>query len=650
MKIARPLAALGVVTILVASCEPTRSSTSLGAPEYQLEGPLPRAGSGVATPENFQVCKSGSSTTFNYVIQDRTENPIQVTNGSVTENDGDCEIVAAVGSKGGIVNVTESMPAGFQLKDIIKVVVTGTSSGGTFTSLHYDTTIVPGPSVIDSFAGSSAPGGFRGVLVKYENIPLPPTGQIGDFVWSDLNGNGIQDAGEPGIGGQTVTLTGPVTASTTTNGSGQYLFTGLPAGSYTVTVGTPAGFTVTPSVQGTDTTSDSNGSPANVTLPAASSSNLTIDFGFVPIPPPPTGVIGDYVWLDLNGDGIQNVDESGIPGITVTLTGPVNATTTTDAAGGYLFSNLPLGTYQVSVTPPSGFSSSPANQGTDTEEDSNNNPSTVTLTVSAPVDYSIDFGFAPEQLACPAGSFSYAFSAGGDLLIKYDQFPAPNDNSYGVNAIGWTTGAHGHTFSDLVGSDHAGFQLVDGSGTVQLSFNADYISASSSAPSGYASLGVTGGDGSMLVGTASGITTTSSLANNLNNINIPGLFSASHVQQFGSVNVLVNSPPTDASHLTYLNSDPTLAGWDFHDTYYVTISASKLASIGFNASTWLVQPNLSQLHNSPAKACPGSTGGNPPPPPKPPKPPAHKNPPPPPPHQPPPPPGPKPPPPPPPHH
>lgn len=209
----------------------------------------------------------------------------------------------------------------------------------------------------------------------------------------------------------------------------------------------------------------------------------------------------------------------------------------------------------------------------------------------------------PVNPPCPAGSFTYRFNAGGDLEIKYDQFPAPNDNSYGANAVGWP---NGHKFNDLVGSDHAGFQLVDGANTVKLSFNVDYISAVSTAPSGYASLGVSGGDGKMLVGTASGITATSSLANNLNNVNIPGLFSASHVQQFGSVNVLVNSPPTDPQHLTYSISDPTLAGWDFHDTYYVTISAAKLASIGFDASTWQVLPNATQLHNSPAKACPSS--------------------------------------------
>lgn len=205
---------------------------------------------------------------------------------------------------------------------------------------------------------------------------------------------------------------------------------------------------------------------------------------------------------------------------------------------------------------------------------------------------------------CPEGSFTFNFLANGDLFIKYDQFPAPNDNSYGINAVGWP---NGHKFSDLVGSDHAGFQLVDGNGTVRLSFNVDYLSANTSAPSGYASLGVTGGDGKMLVGTADGISATTSLANNLNNINIPGLFNASHVQQFGSVNVLINSPPTDAAHTTYVISDPALAGWDFHDTYFVTISAAKLASLGFNAATWQVVPNPDQLHNSPAKACP-STG------------------------------------------
>src|SRR5262249_32281732 len=96
---------------------------------------------------------------------------------------------------------------------------------------------------------------------------------------------------------------------------------------------------------------------------------------------------------------------------------------------------------------------------------------------------------------------------------------------------------------------------------------------------------------------------------NLNNVNIPGLFNASHVQQFGSVNVLIDSPPTDPQHQTYSNSDPALAGWDFHDTYFVTIYASKLASLGFNPATWTVGPNLSAPHNPPAKQCPPASSG-----------------------------------------
>jgi uncharacterized repeat protein (TIGR01451 family) len=215
----------------------------------------------------------------------------------------------------------------------------------------------------------------------------------------------------------------------------------------------------------------------------------------------------------------------------------------------------------------------------------------------------------PPPLPCPAGSFSFSIDANGNLRIVFDQFPAPNDNSYGVNAVGWP---NGHTFNNLVGSDHAGFQLRDPGGIVRLSFNIDYISANTTAPSGYASLGPFGGDGKVLIGTLTpaDIAYTSSLANNLNNVNIPGLFNAAHVQQFGSVNVLVNSPPTDPQHQTYANSDPALAGWDFHDTYFVTISAAKLAAIGFNSS-WKVEPNLDALHNSPAKPCPPPNPGGP---------------------------------------
>lgn len=64
---------------------------------------------------------------------------------------------------------------------------------------------------------------------------------IGDFVWEDLDADGVQDAGEPGVAGFPVSLVGedldgnPVSLSTTTDADGKYSFTDLASGTYTVT-------------------------------------------------------------------------------------------------------------------------------------------------------------------------------------------------------------------------------------------------------------------------------------------------------------------------------------------------------------------------------------------------------------------------------
>ena len=62
------------------------------------------------------------------------------------------------------------------------------------------------------------------------------SGTIGDTVWSDENANGVQDNGEKGIAGARLRLTLPdgSTLETTTNASGLYLFSALPAGTYRV--------------------------------------------------------------------------------------------------------------------------------------------------------------------------------------------------------------------------------------------------------------------------------------------------------------------------------------------------------------------------------------------------------------------------------
>ncbi|MCD6529575.1 carboxypeptidase regulatory-like domain-containing protein [Candidatus Bathyarchaeota archaeon] len=59
-------------------------------------------------------------------------------------------------------------------------------------------------------------------------------GSISGYKWNDLDGDGVKDADEPGLEGWTIVLSGETSATTTTNEDGYYEFTGLPAGSYTV--------------------------------------------------------------------------------------------------------------------------------------------------------------------------------------------------------------------------------------------------------------------------------------------------------------------------------------------------------------------------------------------------------------------------------
>jgi len=232
----------------------------------------------------------------------------------------------------------------------------------------------------------------------------PCSGTVGDFVWNDLNRNGIQDANEPGIDGATVRIfdaaNNQVGLTTTgfdsvTQLHGKYQFSGLCAGTYTVKVTTPVGFVASSSLVGTDTTIDSNGSPASVTLPDDFSSDMTIDFGYNT---PCTGSLGDFVWNDLNEDGIQNSGEPGIGGVSIVLRNALDnsfiASTTTDANGAYTFNSLCKGDYKIEVTAPAGFVPSPSNAPlSTTANDSNGSPTIATLPADNTVDTTYDFGY-----------------------------------------------------------------------------------------------------------------------------------------------------------------------------------------------------------------------------------------------------------------
>ena len=78
----------------------------------------------------------------------------------------------------------------------------------------------------------------------------------------------------------------------------------------------------------------------------------------------------------------------------------------------------------------------------------------------------------------------------GQLALAQGVLQALHDR----NAIGWPKG---HKFSDLTASDELTLALYDVSGVKRLEFQIDYLTASTSAPSGYKTLCVSGGDGKM---------------------------------------------------------------------------------------------------------------------------------------------------------
>ncbi|MFV0359129.1 SdrD B-like domain-containing protein, partial [Tropicimonas sp.] len=196
----------------------------------------------------------------------------------------------------------------------------------------------------------------------------PGTASLGDYVWYDRNKDGYQNESDAfGAAGVTVKLidadTGAVLATTTTDATGKYLFSNLDAGDYRVQFVAPNGYAfTTPTTFGPDETPYS--SDANQTTGMTGTVHLSIgeaerwvDAGLVD---PGTASLGDYVWYDRNKDGYQNESDAfGAAGVTVKLidadTGAVLATTTTDATGKYLFSNLDAGDYRVQFVAPNGY-------------------------------------------------------------------------------------------------------------------------------------------------------------------------------------------------------------------------------------------------------------------------------------------------------
>jgi len=212
-------------------------------------------------------------------------------------------------------------------------------------------------------------------------------GNITGTVFYDWNKNSTQDLGEDGIGGVTVCLykdndgdgvwdnPGDTQLECkTTNSDGTYAFTNYLPGKYLVVETQPGGLEdTTPNVR-----------PVTLIVIGPSGSSTDNDFGEI------VHVrLGDFVWMDSNGNGNQDTGEStGISNVPLHVTGvdvvnsSIDITVTTSITGFYVVDNLLPGTY--TVTAPASFGGYVR---------TSTSPLTTTLTTAVTEDMTLDFGY-----------------------------------------------------------------------------------------------------------------------------------------------------------------------------------------------------------------------------------------------------------------
>jgi rRNA maturation protein Nop10 len=214
----------------------------------------------------------------------------------------------------GTYTLSETVPAGFQQ--------TAPPSPGTLLA------------VLDF--GHQAVSGLA-----FGNRALPAT--ISGTKFNDLNGNGVKDSGEPGLSGVTIQLRSTdQTLTTTTDASGNFTFTGLAAGAYTLSEVVPVGFV--------QTTPGGAGTISVTVTPGQNATGLL--FGNRAA----VGSISGTKFNDANGNGTRDSGEAGVSGVTIQLRNSIGQvlSTTTDTSGNFTFTGLPAGPYVLSEVVPSG--------------------------------------------------------------------------------------------------------------------------------------------------------------------------------------------------------------------------------------------------------------------------------------------------------
>ena len=270
----------------------------------------------------------------------------------------------------------------------------------------------------------------------FENVEV--TGAIGDRVWDDLDGNGIQNPGEPGLKNVIAILydcnTNAIVKKDTTDASGKYLFDFLlPFNKHYVRfdfslLTTDYGFTF--ANQGVDDNIDSDVNATGVgpciTIEPGKR-DTSYDAGLVKL-----GSFSDFVWEDKDGDGIQELGEPGIQGVKVTAFNAITKlavkSTITDNNGYWIIDKLMPGDYYLKFEAPSNYNPTTSNSTVDFKDsdvDGSNGVGTTANTYLSPGE---------DDTTTDAGFFRCAM-IGGRVYFDADLDGIFDSNENGLNGL-----------------------------------------------------------------------------------------------------------------------------------------------------------------------------------------------------------------------
>ncbi|MGZ5883510.1 MAG: beta strand repeat-containing protein, partial [Burkholderiaceae bacterium] len=286
------------------------------------------------------------------IVVAATPNVVKTCSGAVTAVAGSGTISYANGAQ---------IPAG---GCTISVDVTGATPG-----IH--TNNIPAAGLQTNFGNNQAPanatltvstlGYISGRVFKDNNVV--PNGTYQSGTDTPISGASIELRSGANCSGALVSIVG-LTNPASTDVLGNYLFAGLPAGTYSVCepvqpTGTSNGITTAGAITSVGGSTGTSGTASNPTstssqvigivLNAAGGGEISGSSGnnFAEIVP---SSISGTVFIDQNNNGVQNGADTPIAGVSIELldiASAVIATTTTDASGNYSFANLQPGTYSV---------------------------------------------------------------------------------------------------------------------------------------------------------------------------------------------------------------------------------------------------------------------------------------------------------------